>query len=373
MNSDNNINAFLALLRAGLWEHDVRLQIYTSLDFSEIYRLAEEQSVLGTIAAGIEHVVDVKIPQGVALTFVGNALQLEQRNTAMNSFLVILFDSLKREGIYSLLVKGQGIAQCYERPLWRASGDVDLLLSANDYDKAKRFLDNKADSFKEGSIKDLINLHREYIIDGWMVELHGTLNTSLSNRIDRVVDSVKDRIFFGGEARVWQNGEAAVYLPSPSIDVILVFTHILQHFFNGGVGLRQLCDLSRLLWTYRDTIDKSFIKAQLKDMGLMTEWRGFGCLMVNYLGLPEEAMPFYDESYKSRAKRILSYILEVGNFGHNKDTEYQSKYPFVIRKVVTFLRQTKDSFKLAFIFPIDSPKFLINYFLLGSKKVINGE
>ena len=50
--------AFFALLRAGLWEKDVRLVPYGEIDFSAILDLAEEQSVVGLLAAGIEHVVD---------------------------------------------------------------------------------------------------------------------------------------------------------------------------------------------------------------------------------------------------------------------------------------------------------------------------
>ena len=38
---------FLALVRGGLWEHDVELRKYGITDFDEIMRLAEEQSVVG--------------------------------------------------------------------------------------------------------------------------------------------------------------------------------------------------------------------------------------------------------------------------------------------------------------------------------------
>lgn len=85
-----------------------------------MYRLAEEQSVVGLVSAGIEHIVDVRVPQEVALTFAGSALQLEQRNKAMNQFIGVLIEKLRAADIYTLLVKGQGVAQCYERPLWRA-------------------------------------------------------------------------------------------------------------------------------------------------------------------------------------------------------------------------------------------------------------
>lgn len=124
----SNKDAFLALVRAGLWEREVRLSPYKEIDFSEILRLAEEQSVVGLVTVGLEHVVNMSVTLKVKLLFAGRALQIEQQNVAMNQFVAELFEKLQKENINALLVKGQGIAQCYEKPLWRTSGDVDLLL-----------------------------------------------------------------------------------------------------------------------------------------------------------------------------------------------------------------------------------------------------
>ena len=70
MKHNNNQKAFL-LVRAGLWETEARLARFEPIDFMEVYRLAEEQSVVGLVAAGIEHVEDIKVPQDCALSFAG--------------------------------------------------------------------------------------------------------------------------------------------------------------------------------------------------------------------------------------------------------------------------------------------------------------
>lgn len=62
-----NTEAFFALLRAGLWETEVRLSSSDIIDFKEVLRVAEEQSVVGLLAAGIEHVQDFRIPQADVL------------------------------------------------------------------------------------------------------------------------------------------------------------------------------------------------------------------------------------------------------------------------------------------------------------------
>ena len=225
MKLDNNQQAFFALVKAGLWEQDVRLSQFGQIDFNEVYQLAEEQTVVGLIAAGIEHVVDIKIPQQVALTFVGSALQLEQRNNAMNEFVAKLIERLRTRDIYALLVKGQGIAQCYERPLWRSCGDVDLLLSEDNYNRASAYLKPIASSVDE---EDKKRKHLGVVIDDWLVELHGTLHTRQLKKLNKLVDEVQADVFCGGNVRSWQNGHIQVFLPSADNDVIFIFAHILE-------------------------------------------------------------------------------------------------------------------------------------------------
>ena len=114
--TNNNQQAFFALVRAGLWEKEARLLPYGDIDYAEVMRLAQEQAVVGLVAAGLEHVTDVKVPQVWALQFAGQTIQLEQRNKAMNQFIADWVTNMRSMGIYTLIVKGQGVAQCYERP-----------------------------------------------------------------------------------------------------------------------------------------------------------------------------------------------------------------------------------------------------------------
>lgn len=353
---ENNLKAFFVLIQAGLWETEVRLMNYEKIDINEVYRIAEEQSVIGLVAAGLDGVIDVKVPQEIALTFVGSALQLEQRNVAMNLFVENLIDLLRKAGIYAVLVKGQGIAQCYARPLWRSSGDVDLLLSEENYQKAVKFLKPKATTVDEE--KPCIR-HLALTIDNWPVELHGTLRSGLWRSVEKAIDKSQEEVFFNGEVRSWMNGRSQVFLPSADVDVFLIFTHILQHLFREGIGLRQICDWCRLLWTYRDVLNRDYIKSRLDEAGIMTEWKAFAALAVDYLGMPEDAMPFYDKSlrWKRKGKKVLSFILETGNFGHNRDYSYQNKCPYLVFKTISLWRHIKDLFKYFGMFPLDSIKF----------------
>lgn len=369
MRTDKTIEAFFSLVSGGLWEREVSLSQFGDVDYNEVLILAEEQSVVGLVAAGLEHVTDTVVPKEVVLQFIGQAIKIEQRNSAMNHFVAEIVEKMRNAGIYTLLVKGQGIAQCYERPLWRACGDIDLLLDRNNYERAISFLAPLSESAVDNS-KD--TKHYSLDIGLWEVELHGTLRTQIRKRIDRIIDDIQENILSNTLKRVWKYNNTDIYLPTLNSDVVFIFTHILQHFFRGGIGLRQLCDLGRLLWSYRDSIDKNLLYQHLIAMDLITEWKVFGLVIVDELGLPSTEMPFYDNSTKllKKRKNVISYILTVGNFGHNKDISYQYSSPVIIRKIRTFLRQTKDSANLMAIFPKNATISLFNYLWIGIKGIL---
>lgn len=372
MSFNQNQQAFFELLRAGLWETEALLKPYGEIDFNEIYHIAEEQSVEGIVAAGIEHVEDVKVPKEIALTFAREALQLEQRNIAMNGFIEQLISTMRNAGIYTLLMKGQGIALCYERPNWRSAGDVDFLLSNDNYRKAAQLLAPQASSIEPEGAYDK---HLGMIIDTWNVELHGSLRSGLSRRVDKTLDSIQEVFFYSGDVRSWINGKTQVFLPGVNGDALYVFTHILGHFYKGGIGLRQVCDWCRLLWTYKDSLKHGALESRIRKMGLHSEWKAFGAFTVDYLGMPAEAMPFYSGSrmWKRKANRICSFILEVGNFGHNRDMSYFSRYPYFVRKCRSLVRRCGDLWRHARIFPLDTLRFIPQIMYNGLRSAARGE
>lgn len=367
----NTQTVFFALVRAGLWEQDVQLVPFGDIDFAEIQRMAEEQSVLGLVAAGLEHVIDKKVAKKDVLQIIGQTIQYEQRNQAMDYFIGVIVEKMRKADIYTLLVKGQGVAQCYARPQWRANGDVDFLLSEENYQKAIDFLTHLATSVDE---ENEYNRHIAMTIDPWVVELHGTLRGGLWKSMNRELDEVQKNIFSSGNVRSWMNGDTQVFLPRADEDVVYVFAHILQHFFLEGIGLRQICDWCRLMWTFKDSLDVDLLKKRLIKMGAMTEWRAFSALAVEYLGMPAEAIPLYSDSnrWKRKADKIMAFVLETGNFGHNRDYSYQKKYPFVVFKAISLWKHILDFFRHSFIFPLDSLKVMGRRLQVGFSVALKG-
>lgn len=396
MSHELNINALFALVRIGLWGHTKTSEITERIslemvDWNEVLRLAQEQGVTGLVAQGIENInvnanINFKVPQEVVLQFVGATLQMEQRNKAMNGFIAETVEGMRKEGIYTLLVKGQGIAQCYEKPLWRPSGDLDLFLSDENYQKAKELL------LPLGVItepEEQAKKHFAMSIDGFAVELHGTLHSGLSARVDRGLDEIKKAVFYDGRVRSWLDGNVQVFLPKADEDAVYVFTHFLQHFYKGGTGLRQICDWCRLLWTYRDEIDVRLLEQRIKRMGLISEWKAFYALASKYLGMPDVGLGLMvhgsqdsqsrmsDQRTSARlekkAERIMEFILEVGSFGHNRDMSFYREGSYLGQKVKSFGRRMGDLWNHLRIFPLDTLRFFPRIMWNGVVSALRGE
>ena len=373
---DINQQAFFELVKTGLWGNgnpDIRIDGAT--DWQEVYRLATEQSVLGLVLDGLEH-SDEKPPQIMLLQWIGEVQVIEQQNKEMNAFIAELIEKLRKNDADALLVKGQGVAQCYEKPLWRCSGDVDLFLSDSNYEIAKRVLVPLA---SEVETEYVGSKHLGMTIDGWVVELHGSLRVGLPNRINRVLDDIRQDTFYGGNVRSWNNNRTQVFLLGKENDVVYVFVHFLNHFYKGGIGLRQICDWCRLLWIYKGSLDYGLIESRIRKMGLMSEWKAFATFAVKYLGMSVEAMPFLNEDDKQneklngKAERIKNFILMSGNFGHNRDMSYYEKYPYMIRKFYSMKMRVGDLISHARIFPMDSLRFFPRIMWNGVVSAVRGE
>lgn len=311
----NHNKAFLELVRAGLWEKEAKLLPYDEVDFDTVLRLSEEQSVVGLVTAGFEHVVDKKIPQTVVLQFIGESLQIESRNQTMNAFIASIVEKMRQAHLYGLLVKGSGLAQCYERPLWRACGDIDFFFSKNDYSKAIEFFSSIAsETFQDSKFTKSYGV----IVDDWTVEIHGTLRCGLSSKTVKETDRVQRDVFYGGDVQSWQNGKTQVFLPGVNSDIFLLFTHFVRHFYQNEFVLRQLCDWCRFLWTYREKIDVGLLEKRLRRSGLMSEWKAFATLAVDFLEMPVEAVPLYSDEKKwhKKGEKILNFI--INGFEPNK-------------------------------------------------------
>ena len=111
------------------------------------------------------------------------------------------------------------------------------------------------------------------------------------------------------------DGIGEIAIPTTAFNVIYQLTHLYHHFFDEGIGMRQIIDYyyvvnNDVLLVIKDTLQK-----ELKHLGL---WKFAGAVMYvqhEALGLSEEKM--IAPMDEKRGKLLLSEILNGGNFGQH--------------------------------------------------------
>lgn len=53
---------------------------------------------------------------------------------------------------------------------------------------------------------------------------------------------------------------------------------------------------------------------------------------------------------------MMGFILETGNFGHNRDYSYQKKHSYMVMKAISLWKHLQDFGRYFVIFPLDSIK-----------------
>lgn len=306
---DKEFEVLLALLRAGLWEKDVddtKLFPLNATQWRRIFSLSCEQTVVGLVYRGIAHLPEAMMPTlDVMMKWVAQVDAIERRNEHVEKSIQTLFLKLNNEGLHPVLQKGYGIAQMYEMPLLRESGDIDLWFAAEEWDKARDVAERIAGSIEknpDGSIS--------YHWCGVEVEHH--------RRMFDLYNPFK-QLYLRGLIKMSNIdcGGLTIVVPSPLTNVVLQNAHILKHAIGLGVGLRQLCDLARTYYTISDVLDGEEIRNVYKTIGLERWSNMLHTFLVDCIGLEEKYLPYM--SKQEPIRRFVKIIEHGGNFGlHNK-------------------------------------------------------
>ena len=336
--------------------------VVAKMDWRQLYSFASKQAILGFCFDGIERLgreyplllKDNPIGQDLLMTWMGKAQQIRRRNMKVNEVAAKLYRQLREDGLRCCVLKGQGNALMYSNPYSRTPGDIDVWVNAS----RAEIMDYGRSHFKLGD--DIRYQHLETVVDGVPVELHfipcimnnPIYNHRLQKWFKRDVDlQCSNVVSLPDDA-----GEIAV--PTTAFNVIYQLCHLYHHFFDEGVGFRQIIDyylvidkwhtdltdstdISRRMdnrWhtdlteftdselnsrnQYAEYADRkaksvesvrSVCEKELKYLGL---WKFAGAVMYvlhEVLGLSEEKMIVpMDEK---RGKLLLSEIVDGGNFG----------------------------------------------------------
>lgn len=306
-----NIIAFsLTLLRTALWENE-KIEPDGVVDWNAVVDFFKKQSLSGLLPDAIATLPkQVQPPTVIKMSMIAQQLQVEQMSHAMNEELLAFVEKLDGQDIPYLLLKGQGVASLYPQPSHRMCGDIDIYVPV-EYLKevGKEFLTFGAVRTEES------RHHVNFQARGIEWELHHSIYYFQKKKRNQVFMKYVDEEMCRKPSYVLIE-DRQIRVLSPTVNALMLLSHIVDHFYIEGVGLRQLCDYALLLHHHRNDIDKDVLLIRLKELSLLRSYHIFGYICVHYLGMPKEDLISQPTSRDIRiAHRVMADCLSGGNFG----------------------------------------------------------
>ena len=242
----NDITAFFAFLKYCLGYKENMSKIVAGMDWQELYSFASKQALLGLCFEGIER-LGKEYPEELRLnpigrellmTWMGKAQQIRRQNMKVNVMAGKLFSMLREDGMRCCILKGQGNALMYPNPYSRTPGDIDVWIDAS----RERIMEYTQKKFELGD--DIRLQHLETSLDGVPVELHffpcsmnnPIYHTRLQKWFRRNADLQCSHIVG------LPDGAGDIAIPTTAFNVVYQLTHLYHHFFDEGIGMRQIID-----------------------------------------------------------------------------------------------------------------------------------
>ena len=242
----NDITAFFAFQRYCLGYKGDMSRVIAGMNWQELYSFASKQALLGLCFEGIER-LGKEYPEELRLnpigrellmTWMGKVQQIRRQNMKVNAVAGKLFAMLREDGMRCCVLKGQGNALMYPNPYSRTPGDIDVWINAS----RERIMEYAQKRFELGD--DIRLQHLETSLDGVPVELH-FFPCSMNNPI---YHARLQKWFRRNADQQCSNivslpdGAGDVAVPTTAFNVVYQLTHLYHHFFDEGIGMRQIID-----------------------------------------------------------------------------------------------------------------------------------
>ena len=220
--------------------------VVAKIDWRQLYTFTSRQALLGFCFDGIERLTKEfseelkQNPMGrdLLMTWMGKAQQIRRQNMKVNAVAGKLYSKFREDGLRCCILKGQGNALMYPNPCSRTPGDIDVWVNAS----REQITEYAQKHFEIGD--DIRFHHLETSIDGVPVELHffpGIMNNPIYN--------VRLQKWFKRNADLQcsnvvslPDGIGEIAIPTTAFNVVYQLTHLYHHFFDEGIGMRQITD-----------------------------------------------------------------------------------------------------------------------------------
>ena len=178
------------------------------------------------------------IGRELLVTWMGKAQQIRRQNMKVNVVASKLYSMLREDGLRCCILKGQGNALMYSNAYSRNPGDIDVWVNAS----REQITEYAKTHFEIGN--DIRFQHLETSLNGVPVELHFfpcSMNNPLYHaRLQKWFKRNAD--LQCSNVVSLPDGIGEIAIPTTAFNVIYQLTHLYHHFFDEGIGMRQIID-----------------------------------------------------------------------------------------------------------------------------------
>ena len=268
------VRLFFEFLQVAIGNRESLSRELSDNEWQDIFRLLKEHALIGVGFSAVErlHAKGVVCPMQLWMQWYALVVQIERRNEQLNGLCKKVTEQYEHDGLSTCILKGQGNYINYPDNLRkrRQCGDIDIwcMPPKEGLNIAVHTGKDSVEYVKYHGVRAVI----EYVklqhricgsnkkprpiyhhvdapaIEGVEVEAHfrtGYIHSPLRNwRMQRWFA----QHYEGCAANKTSYGFS---MPTPSVNVIYQMTHLFSHYFQEGVGLRQILDMYYALIAWR--------------------------------------------------------------------------------------------------------------------------
>lgn len=316
---------FFSLLRYAIGTGD-GVAPMTFADVREVYDMARRQSMAAVLYGALEkggfRPADADGHQDefedLLMEWMGEKVKTVRMNGKIDKDVAGVTEWLDGNGFETCLLKGQGNALLYPDPTLRTAGDIDLWVRTKEHHGLEhdtreviRFV--REHGRHEGNA---IYHHADGLEwNGAEVELHYR-----PHFMQNLIHNARlQRFFFSNADNQFRHfakiGGRPVAVPTLEFDIVFQLSHIYQHLFNEGIGLRQVLDYFYVLKAYHESEAKAATdwKRLLAHLGLGGIAGAVTWILTEAFGMSRDWAVVAPDGRRGRF--VLDEILRGGNFG----------------------------------------------------------
>ncbi len=305
-------------------------------------------------------------------------MMTQQRQLQVLTQTVKALQATEDKAATAVLLKGFSLAQLYPLPYLRAWGDLDIYVGPAYYHQAAAVLrETYPDAIHHDEEWEELKHYCFILPDGNVIEMHRR-TMALTGKKDNEVFCPLEEQAMREPAFIDVNG-LSVAIPEAKFNMLFVFMHAWEHFYESGVGLKQLSDVA-LLCQQSQGVEgmEAYLSNALTKLHLLEPWQLVGYFLHKALHLPKEQWWLYSDSrriqrlgerfYKKVMQEgLMRHVLKEGELNRYQKREKAHQMNVLLRKMVTLYGRVQSTMPMLKV----CPRYAWHHLLMQIKKGIH--